>query len=79
MGAYGVHMFKPQNPIYKDVCLFILSSLFYAFDYDVRLRRCCVYVMKVWQTASIYHLVHTAAVLAAPLTKHPNIVCLLDC
>ncbi|KAK0588746.1 hypothetical protein LWI29_004925 [Acer saccharum] len=28
---------------------------------------------KVWQTASLYHLVHTAAILAAPITKHPNI------
>ncbi|GMH10987.1 hypothetical protein Nepgr_012828 [Nepenthes gracilis] len=28
---------------------------------------------QVWQTASLYHLVHTAALLAAPLTKHPNI------
>ena len=30
--------------------------------------------MKVWQTASLYHLVHTAALLATPVTKHPNIV-----
>ncbi|KAJ7964706.1 Transmembrane protein [Quillaja saponaria] len=28
---------------------------------------------EVWQTASLYHLVHTAALLAAPITKHPNI------
>ncbi|GAB2285188.1 hypothetical protein Dimus_019639 [Dionaea muscipula] len=28
---------------------------------------------QVWQTASLYHLVHTAALLAAPLTKHPTI------
>ncbi|KAL0926591.1 hypothetical protein M5K25_002830 [Dendrobium thyrsiflorum] len=27
----------------------------------------------VWNTASLYHLVHTAALLSAPLTKHPNI------
>ncbi|KAE9614940.1 hypothetical protein Lal_00036062 [Lupinus albus] len=27
----------------------------------------------VWQTASLYHLVHTAALLAAPITKRPNI------
>ncbi|BBG99904.1 hypothetical protein Prudu_009750 [Prunus dulcis] len=27
----------------------------------------------VWQTASLYHLVHTAALVAAPITKHPNI------
>ncbi|KAI9176885.1 hypothetical protein LWI28_008265 [Acer negundo] len=25
------------------------------------------------KTASLYHLVHTAAMLAAPITKHPNI------
>ncbi|XP_021766322.1 transmembrane protein 256 homolog [Chenopodium quinoa] len=28
---------------------------------------------QVWQTASLYHLMHTAALLAAPITKHPNI------
>ncbi|XP_057954045.1 uncharacterized protein LOC131148346 isoform X2 [Malania oleifera] len=27
----------------------------------------------VWHTASLYHLVHTAALLGAPFTKHPNI------
>ncbi|XP_009365224.2 transmembrane protein 256 homolog isoform X2 [Pyrus x bretschneideri] len=30
------------------------------------------------ETASLYHLVHTAALLAAPITKHPTIFgCLL--
>ncbi|KAA0059197.1 transmembrane protein 256-like protein [Cucumis melo var. makuwa] len=29
--------------------------------------------LQVWQTASLYHLVHTAALLAAPSTKNPNI------
>ncbi|RWW88544.1 hypothetical protein BHE74_00002579 [Ensete ventricosum] len=29
---------------------------------------------KVWRTASLYHLVHTAALVGAPITKHPNIV-----
>ncbi|XP_010907534.1 uncharacterized protein [Elaeis guineensis] len=28
---------------------------------------------EVWQTASLYHLVHTAALVGAPITKHPNI------
>ncbi|KAJ6880515.1 hypothetical protein NC652_033755 [Populus alba x Populus x berolinensis] len=28
---------------------------------------------EVWQTASLYHLVHTAALLAAPITKRPHI------
>ncbi|KAL2938543.1 hypothetical protein RDABS01_021992 [Bienertia sinuspersici] len=28
---------------------------------------------QVWHTASLYHLVHTAALLAAPMTKHPHI------
>lgn len=27
----------------------------------------------VWQTANLYHLVHTSALLAAPLTKRPNL------
>ncbi|XP_050208024.1 uncharacterized protein LOC126657393 [Mercurialis annua] len=45
LGTYGAHLFKPQNPAYKEV----------------------------WQTASLYHLVHTAALLAAPITKRPNI------
>ncbi|KAL5729706.1 hypothetical protein ACHQM5_002616 [Ranunculus cassubicifolius] len=27
----------------------------------------------VWHTASLYHLVHTAALVAAPITKHPNV------
>ncbi|KAG9443514.1 hypothetical protein H6P81_014854 [Aristolochia fimbriata] len=28
---------------------------------------------EVWHRASLYHLVHTAALLAAPVAKHPNI------
>ncbi|KAL6975598.1 hypothetical protein U1Q18_024390 [Sarracenia purpurea var. burkii] len=28
---------------------------------------------EVWHTASLYHLVHTAALISAPLTKYPNI------
>ncbi|CAM6015921.1 unnamed protein product [Sphagnum balticum] len=27
----------------------------------------------VWQTANLYHLVHTAALLAAPVTRHPHV------
>ncbi|KAI4308392.1 hypothetical protein L6164_031472 [Bauhinia variegata] len=27
---------------------------------------------EVWQTASLYHLVHTAALVASPMAKHPN-------
>lgn len=27
----------------------------------------------VWQTASLYHLVHTAALVSAPITKYPNV------
>ncbi|XP_059450601.1 uncharacterized protein LOC132181411 [Corylus avellana] len=45
LGTYGAHVFKPENPTYKEV----------------------------WQTASLYHLVHTAALVAAPITKNPNI------
>ncbi|KAE8645711.1 hypothetical protein Csa_020159 [Cucumis sativus] len=36
-------------------------------------RRCSSRIGHVWQTASLYHLVHTAALLAAPSTKNPNI------
>ncbi|XP_058210425.1 uncharacterized protein LOC131322885 isoform X3 [Rhododendron vialii] len=28
---------------------------------------------EVWRTAILYQLVHTAALLAAPVTTHPNI------
>jgi len=28
---------------------------------------------EVWQKASVYHFLHTAALVAAPVTKHPNI------
>ncbi|KAB2613467.1 transmembrane protein 256-like protein [Pyrus ussuriensis x Pyrus communis] len=28
---------------------------------------------EVWLTASLYHLVHTAALLAAPIAKHPTL------
>ncbi|CAN6309320.1 unnamed protein product, partial [Urochloa humidicola] len=28
---------------------------------------------EVWHTASLYHLVHTAALLGAPIAKRPNI------
>lgn len=34
----------------------------------------CIWGLKVWHTASLYHLVHTAALLAAPITTRPNIV-----
>uniref|UniRef100_A0A7N0RA15 Transmembrane protein 256 homolog n=1 Tax=Kalanchoe fedtschenkoi TaxID=63787 RepID=A0A7N0RA15_KALFE len=27
----------------------------------------------VWQTAALYHLVHSAALLSAPMVKHPHI------
>ncbi|RZB57721.1 hypothetical protein D0Y65_046401, partial [Glycine soja] len=29
--------------------------------------------VKVWHTASLYHLVHTTALVAPPITKHPNV------
>ncbi|CAF2158136.1 BnaA07g04500D [Brassica napus] len=45
LGTYGAHVFKPENPSYK----------------------------QVWQTASLYHLVHTAALVSAPSTKYPSI------
>ncbi|OAY67574.1 Transmembrane protein 256, partial [Ananas comosus] len=32
---------------------------------------------EVWQTASLYHLVHTAALVGAPFTKRPHIVRIL--
>ncbi|KAG8098166.1 hypothetical protein GUJ93_ZPchr0013g36118 [Zizania palustris] len=32
---------------------------------------------EVWHTASLYHLVHTAALLGAPVTKRPNVVSIL--
>uniref|UniRef100_A0A1J3HT61 Uncharacterized protein n=1 Tax=Noccaea caerulescens TaxID=107243 RepID=A0A1J3HT61_NOCCA len=32
------------------------------------------FVFQVWQTASLYHLVHAAALVSAPNTKYPNIV-----
>ncbi|KAJ0697627.1 hypothetical protein HanLR1_Chr10g0371031 [Helianthus annuus] len=28
---------------------------------------------EVWNTASLYHLVHTAALVGAPMAKNPNI------
>ncbi|THU51877.1 hypothetical protein C4D60_Mb06t35690 [Musa balbisiana] len=28
---------------------------------------------EVWHTAALYHLVHTAALVGAPITKFPNI------
>lgn len=34
----------------------------------------CNLSVKVWHTASLYHLVHTAALVAAPITKNPNVV-----
>ncbi|PWZ54649.1 hypothetical protein Zm00014a_000887 [Zea mays] len=29
---------------------------------------------EVWHTSSLYHLIHTAALLGAPITKRPNVV-----
>ncbi|KAK6919502.1 Protein of unknown function DUF423 [Dillenia turbinata] len=45
LGAYGTHVFKPQDPKYAEV----------------------------WHTAQLYHLVHTAALVAAPVANHPNV------
>ncbi|KAK4788488.1 hypothetical protein SAY86_019807 [Trapa natans] len=45
LGTYGSHVFKPEDPAYK----------------------------QVWQTASLYHLVHTAALVSAPITKRSTI------
>ncbi|KAL5681019.1 hypothetical protein ACJX0J_007404, partial [Zea mays] len=28
---------------------------------------------EVWHTSSLYHLIHTAALLGAPITKRPNV------
>eukprot|EP00897_Mesotaenium_endlicherianum_P007704 jgi/Mesen1/6962/ME000360S06226 len=28
---------------------------------------------EVWKTANLYHLAHTAALLAAPLVRHPHV------
>lgn len=45
LGAYGAHMFKPENEVYKEV----------------------------WRTANVYHLVHSAALLATPLVNRPHV------
>nr|XP_025609002.1 transmembrane protein 256 homolog isoform X1 [Arachis hypogaea] len=85
LGTYGAHFFKPQNPSYKDVSFPFFSSSIssqnfsflnypHFFSEKKNDNVACLYeFMKVWQTASLYHLVHTAALLGAPLTKNPNI------
>ncbi|XP_002964215.2 transmembrane protein 256 homolog [Selaginella moellendorffii] len=45
LGTYGSHMYKPKNPVYKEV----------------------------YNTAALYHLMHTAALVAAPVAKHPHV------
>ncbi|KAL8189168.1 hypothetical protein R6Q57_028734 [Mikania cordata] len=65
LGTYGAHAFKPTNPSYKEVNvqnpLQFLSSF------------CLIVKSQVWNTASLYHLVHTAALVGAPIAKNPNI------
>lgn len=87
LGTYGAHGFKPQNPSYKDVCssvslfpqwLFTSNTSLIFFNLFIchfffQLEICNLSV-KVWHTASLYHLVHTAALVAAPITKNPNVV-----
>lgn len=77
LGTYGAHAFKPNNPTYKDV-IFILPPRFLYLQF-ICVNCCFLYVCvcvigQVWHTASLYHLVHTAALVAAPLTTHPHIV-----
>ena len=75
-------MFRPQNPRYKEVqsdapipthffapipASFVKPRINLLLTIGGNFR-------QIWQTASLYHLVHTAALLGAPITKRPNIV-----
>ncbi|KAL8260681.1 hypothetical protein R6Q59_028634 [Mikania micrantha] len=66
LGTYGAHAFKPTNPSYKEVNLQNPLQFLSSFSLIVK--------SQVWNTASLYHLVHTAALLGAPIAKNPNIV-----
>ncbi|CAL0307526.1 unnamed protein product [Lupinus luteus] len=74
LGSYGAHGFKPQNPSYKNVSFYTLPFFYFIIiNLSLFLISFLLSYIKVWQTASLYHLLHTAALLAAPITKHPNI------
>ena len=78
-------MFRPQNPRYKEVhsatprpsipthFLVLLPTRFLKPRINLPLTIGGKF-RQIWQTASLYHLVHTAALLGAPITKRPNIV-----
>lgn len=51
----------------------IKGSVFILFIYSI-LNISIYLFVQVWHTASLYHLVHTAALVAAPITKNPNLV-----
>ncbi|XP_042420063.1 transmembrane protein 256 homolog isoform X1 [Zingiber officinale] len=81
LGTYGSHGFRPKDETFKEVLL--RTSLFGQFVQKLlgldfpQLRLHVSFVLlffsKVWRTASLYHLVHTAALVGAPVAKHPNI------
>lgn len=82
LGTYGAHVFKPENPAYKEVQfirlfipVYFLSKFCFRFLLNLTHQlKLFIDDMKVWQTASLYHLVHTAALVGAPITKRPHIV-----
>jgi hypothetical protein len=74
-------MFRPENPRYKEVGdplplpPLTVSSLFLPARFvGLTCAKIGGEMWQVWQTASLYHLVHTAALVGAPTTKNPNIV-----
>lgn len=91
LGTYGAHVFKPQNLAYKEVHFILSISLSCSTDREILflplrieffiflIFLILVVSLKVWNTASLYHLVHTAALIAAPITKHPSVVSVLCC
>lgn len=81
LGTYGAHVFKPQNPSYREVSshfpfpfsrIISFQFCFFVKEFFNELLR--IINVKVWHTASLYHLVHTTALVAAPMAKNPNIV-----
>jgi hypothetical protein len=51
----------------------MVSDSFSQFS-DLFFIICCEWFWQVWHTTSLYHLVHTTALLGAPITKRPNVV-----
>eukprot|EP00271_Cylindrocystis_brebissonii_P005641 TRINITY_DN177_c0_g2_i1.p1 TRINITY_DN177_c0_g2~~TRINITY_DN177_c0_g2_i1.p1 ORF type:complete len:195 (-),score=8.05 TRINITY_DN177_c0_g2_i1:361-945(-) len=73
LGAYGAHMFKPDNEAYKEV--WKTANLYHLVHSGALLATPLVKRPHVvWKTANLYHLLHSGAMFATPLVKRPHVL-----